>query len=119
MAHLRFVHHLDEGAHTLGLEAHSPFEVSSVDGPAPCGGSRESHGGVVKLDELIGAFALVDTVGKEGRHLNLVFCIGIIGDDVVGAIFGEGDAPHIGLRALPALDDGITVVSDVTAGGVE
>ena len=64
-------------------------------------------------------FALVDAVGKEGRHLNLVFGAGIIRDDVIGAIIGEGDVPHVGLHASPASDDGLAVVRDIAAGGVE
>ena len=119
MAHLRVVRHLDETVHTLGLEARPPFEVPGVDCLEPRGGSGESHGGAVKLDELVGVFALVDAVGKEGRHLNAVFDAGIIGDDVVGVTVDEGDAPHVGLHTSPASNDGLVVVGDITAGGVE
>merc|ERR1712086_891589 len=80
---------------------------------------QESHGGVVKLDELVGVFTLVNAVGKEGRHLDLVVDADITRDDVVGSVVGEGDAPHVGLHASPASDDGLAVVRDIAAGGVE
>ena len=37
----------------------------------------------------------------------------------VGAVVGERDAPHIGLHASSSSDDGLAVVRDITAGGVE
>ena len=74
---------------------------------------------MVRLDELVGVFTLVNAVGKEGIHFDLVCDADIIRDDVVGAVGGEGDAPHVGLHALPASDDGLAVVCNITAGGVE
>ena len=38
---------------------------------------------MVKLDELVSVFTLVDDVGKEGWDLNLVFDAGIIRDNGV------------------------------------
>ena len=49
----------------------------------------------------------------------MVFDADIIRDDAVGTIVGKGDAPHIGTYASQALDDGLTVASDATVGGVE
>ena len=119
MASFYFVNHLNEVAHTLDREAWPSFEVSRINGPVPHGASGESHDGVVKLDVLVCVFALVDAVGKEGRHLNVVVDAGITGDDVFGTIVGEEDAPNIGTQQLLASDVGLPDVRYFTADGVE
>ena len=95
MAHFDFVHDLDEAAYALGREAWPPFEVPGFNGLAPSGDSGESHGGVVKLDELVGVFTLVNAVGKEGRHLDLVVDADIIRDDVVGSVVGSEQGTYL------------------------
>ena len=119
MAHFRFVHDLDEAAHVLGREAWPLFEVPGVNGLVPCGGSGESHGGVIKLDELISVLAFVDTIGKEGRHFDLAFDAGVIWDGAIGAIVGEGDVTRVGTQSSSTSNDGFAVVSDITADWVE
>ena len=119
VAHLCFVQNLDEVVHALGCEAWPSFEVNDINGPSPHGCGGESHGGVIKLDELISVLAFVDAIGKEGRHFDLVFDAGVIWDGAIGAIVGEGDVTRVGTQSSSTSNDGFAVVSDITANGVE
>ena len=63
------------------------------------------------MDELAGVFTLVDAVGEESWHLDFrceLRC-SIILDDVVAAVWDEGDSPHVTCDISPSADDGFTV----------
>ena len=70
---------------------------------------------------MTGVFAFVDTVGKKLWHRDSCCEVGgVIGwDDVVAAIWDEGDSPHVGCEVSPSAEDGFTVEGDLEAMGVK
>ncbi len=76
---------------------------------------------MVELDELCSVLAFIDAVREEGRNLDGCgdLIVVIVGDDTVGIVRDEGDAPHVRTHVAPPSDDGFTIEGDFTPSHVE
>ena len=93
------------------------MEVACINGLAPSGRGGKTHGCMVELNELLSVLAFVYTVRKEGRHFDIrgnFIVVVVVGDDVVGVVRDEGNAPHVCLHVAPSSDDGFSIESYLT-----